>query len=231
MIAAGLTVAALLAAPLTSRPLVPETPPIVVNVAIAAALSPSLVTRILDEATAIWRAAGFTLLWQHGAASVVPYARVTETGPYVPTTLRVVIGNQAGVSREESTPLGWITFDGSGSPEPEIYLSHANARSLLVRSTPHGGVERMPPVEQETLLGRALGRALAHELGHYLLASKAHTPGGLMGARRTTTELFWNDRARFALAGDQRAAVAQRLAPPMVMGRVEPAEATPRDQL
>jgi hypothetical protein len=32
----------------------------------------------------------------------------------------------------------------------------------------------------ERLLPRALGRALAHELGHYLLARRAHSPTGLM---------------------------------------------------
>ena len=33
----------------------------------------------------------------------------------------------------------------------------------------------MPIFEREMLLARAIGRALAHELGHYLLASKEHT--------------------------------------------------------
>ena len=34
----------------------------------------------------------------------------------------------------------------------------------------------MPLAQREMLLARAMGRALAHELGHYLLASKIHTP-------------------------------------------------------
>jgi hypothetical protein len=144
-------------------------------------------------------------------------------GAYVPATLRVVIGDQAGVSRNDTTPLGWITFDDTGAPEPEIHLSHANARSLLAQSAEtSGGVARMTKIEQETLLGRALGRALAHELGHYLLASKGHTPTGLMMARRTTTELFSRGRERFAIAGGQRAAIAMRLAPPVLVGRVNP---------
>ena len=45
-----------------------------------------------------------------------------------------------------------------------------------------GIVEQMPQSQRETLLARAMGRALAHELGHYLLASKVHTEHGLMKA-------------------------------------------------
>ena len=33
----------------------------------------------------------------------------------------------------------------------------------------------MPIFEREMLMARAMGRALAHELGHYFLASKEHT--------------------------------------------------------
>ena len=45
------------------------------------------------------------------------------------------------------------------------------------------------------LLARAMGRALAHEMGHYLLASKEHTKNGLMQAHRTATEFFGPDNA------------------------------------
>jgi len=72
----------------------------------------------------------------------------------------------------------------------------------------------MPRAERETMLGRAMGRALAHEMGHYLLASKAHSVKGLMRAKRTAVEFFAIERTRFELDAEQRTAVTLRLAPP-----------------
>ena len=67
-------------------------------------------------------------------------------------------------------------FDDVTAPEQEIYLSHANARQMMEEARGVVGiVDQMPIVQREMLLARAMGRALAHELGHYLLASKVHT--------------------------------------------------------
>ena len=60
-------------------------------------------------------------------------------------------------------------------------------------------------------LARAMGRALAHELGHYLLASKAHTQRGLMKPVMTAVELFMPDASVFRIDPAQRRAVAARL--------------------
>jgi hypothetical protein len=70
------------------------------------------------------------------------------------------------------------------------------------------------------LLGRAMGRALAHEIGHYLLASKLHTARGLMQASHTASEFFGADRRSFAIDAAQRQAVAARLRQaPLVVSR------------
>jgi hypothetical protein len=66
-----------------------------------------------------------------------------------------------------------------------------------------------------------MGRALAHELGHSLLASKAHSAQGLMKARLTASELFSLPRDRFGIDAQQRAAIAGRLAP-VLLARTEP---------
>ena len=55
----------------------------------------------------------------------------------------------------------------------------------------------MPIFEREVLMARAIGRALAHELGHYFLASKEHTKKGLMKAHRTAVEFFGQDARPF----------------------------------
>jgi hypothetical protein len=74
-----------------------------------------------------------------------------------------------------------------------------------------GVIEQMPPVQREILLARAMGRALAHELGHFLLASKLHTPRGLLKAGRTATELFSTSRGGFKIDASQRQQIAARL--------------------
>jgi len=64
---------------------------------------------------------------------------------------------------------------------------------------------------QDLLLSRALGRALAHELGHYLLNSRAHAPNGLMRAIRPSSEFFSSSRLGFEITEQQRASLADRL--------------------
>ena len=114
--------------------------------------------------------------------------------------------------REGGLALGWIYFDES-TPGHRIYVSYANVQQLMLESRGViGSQDRMPIFEREVLLSRALGRALAHELGHYFLASKAHTDRGLMKAHRTASEFFGPDERPFKLDGAQRSLITARLA-------------------
>ena len=196
-------------------------PPMIVNVKAAPDLSPSLLARVLAETDAIWRRAGVTFVWQRAAREVVPYSRASETGPYVPNTLRLIIGDNRGAGRDGGLPLGWILFDDVATPEQEIYLSHTNALQMMAEARGVvGTIEQMPILQREMLLARAMGRALAHELGHYLLASKIHTRGGLMKAILTASELFSHDSDRFRIEPAQRRVIAARLrGEPLVASR------------
>ena len=60
-------------------------------------------------------------------------------------------------------------------------------------------------------MGRTLGRALAHEIGHYLLKSKLHTTNGLMKGRRTIKEFIDSDRRGFEIDTSQREAIVRRI--------------------
>jgi hypothetical protein len=188
------------------------TPPVAINVLVAPEVSAALVSRILAETSAIWRSGGFEFVWQRVAREALPFASLPEAGPRGSSPLRVVIGDSKGVARDSRTPLGWIVFDDEHEPQPEIYLSWMNARSLMEAARQVVGVAaHMPSTQRELLLGRALGRALAHELGHYLLASKVHTKGGLMKASRTAAELFGTASHGFQLDQSQRRMVAARM--------------------
>lgn len=190
----------------------PAAPPVVVNVFAEPDVSATLVSRLLAEASAIRRASGFEFVWQHVARDPVPYERRTATGPSHPSTLRIVIGDHRSPSRGDRWPLGWIVFDDEHEPQPEIHLSYVNARALMESARGVVGViNQMPSAQRELLLARAMGRALAHELGHYLLASKVHTERGLLKANRTAAELFATSSHGFQLDQLQRRQIAARI--------------------
>jgi hypothetical protein len=194
-----------------SLPATTALPEMVVAVSAAPEVSASVVTRLLEETDAIWRAAGLRFVWQR-TPRVAASLAVNPPGPYQSSTLRVIIGESRGVARVHRTPLGWIVFDDEREPQQEIYLSHANAVTLMERARNVVGiVQQMPIAQREILLARAMGRALAHELGHYLLASKVHTPRGLLQASRTASELFSTDRRSFVIDGAQRQLIAARM--------------------
>jgi hypothetical protein len=171
-----------------------------INVAAASDISPTLVSRALDETAAIWRTAGVEFVWKRGPA------------PFIPAALTVVIGHNLRPVREGALALGWIYFDAS-TPGQQLYISYANVRQLMRESTGvTGPQDHMPIFEREVLMARAVGRALAHELGHYFLASKEHTKNGLMKAHRTATEFFGPDPRSFKLDRAQRSLITARLA-------------------
>jgi hypothetical protein len=201
-LAASIT-SALAASPAPSARPTNAFPPIGVTVISGRHVPPALVLRILAETDAIWRGTGFTFVWQR------------ESG--LPTMLRVTIDDERNAPVDGNRALGWIHFDERNVPEPQIHLSYADAVDLMSASQGVVGVvSMMPPAQRFTLLGRAMGRALAHEMGHYLLASKAHTRKGLMGTARSASDLFSPDRAHFQIDDAQRAIVAARLAEPAV---------------
>ena len=199
---------------------VPAVPPMIVTVMAASDISPRLVTAVLAEADAIWRQGGVTFNWRR-APHVTPGAQAAELGPYIPNTLRLTIGDSRGIGRDGRLPLGWIVFDDVTVPEQEIYLSHVNAQAMMESSRGVVGIiDQMPVSQRETLMARAMGRALAHELGHYLLATKVHTPRGLMKAVLTAVELFAPDAGPFRIEPAQRRTVAARLrGEPLVASR------------
>jgi hypothetical protein len=103
--------------------------------------------------------------------------------------------------------LGWITFTADG-PEPAIHLSRASAEDLLLR-TP--GLDDTTIAAREKLVGRALGRALSHEIGHYLLKSKGHTLRGLMRAIWPSNEFFDVNRNGFELTAKESQTAVQHV--------------------
>ena len=236
LIVMSLSAAALLAAPALPGANLPLPPPTLsVGVDVAPNIPPALLTYVLAESAEIWRDAGVHLNWVRrdlkggdsdhwperdplrghdaGASSTSRRPRIAPMRDASLSGLRVTVGDNRGRSEGDPhvLPLGWIVFE-AGSPQQEIYLSSANAIDLLNASDfVVGRVSTLTNKEKYILLGRAMGRALAHEIGHYLLGSKAHTPTGIMQARRAAAELFSSSRRGFQVDVTQRQSIAARL--------------------
>jgi hypothetical protein len=209
LIATSFAVALLASPPSVAAPPVAVLPPIAVNVTSAPDVSPTLIAMMLKETEAIWRGAGFSFVWRRAPRDLAPYARTADMGSFIPAPLSVVVGHDTRPSEDGTTVLGWIVFDDERSPEQEVYVSYRSTLQLLEQS--EGAVNRMPRLQRDTLLARAMGRALAHEIGHFLLRSKQHTPKGLMQASRSAWEMFTGERVRFQIAPEQQMVVAWRL--------------------
>ena len=146
-----------------------------------------------------------------------PYADIdfAETGSVAAAgyddELRLVITDRAP-SRGSTTVLGWIEFF-DGRPRNTITVSVAAARALMS----HGkwldrAIDASPPSLQQRFLTRALSRSAAHEIGHYLLRSSAHSARGLMRERMSVADIMDDMPALYRLLPSEIALLDQRLA-------------------
>jgi hypothetical protein len=99
--------------------------------------------------------------------------------------------------------LGSIPFRG-GVPGSTITM-YPNAIAALVSDAKLNGSNdrEWPTAFHELIVGRVLGRALAHEIGHFLLRSRGHSEAGLMRASQSTYDLVAPNRRRFVLTADE----------------------------
>jgi len=186
-------------------------PTISVSVRATPNIPRALIAQTLDEASAIWRTADVAFAWE--IADVIDGGSRERAGPPSAScpSLCVTLDEDAGPERGTSLAIGWIVFDDAGAPTRNIHLSFANAMALIRAAEGVGAVSRMTVLEVRTLISRALGRALAHELGHYLLASKTHAAAGLMRASQSASEFLGPQRDAFAIDPALRSHVSAQL--------------------
>lgn len=148
-------------------------------------LPPSSRHVLISEAAAIWKHEGVHLRWLSGSERA--------TG----ATLRILV-----VPRTVGAPP-----DGDPWPVAEL-LRFEDSRALAIASI-SGALRVVDQSQRATLfdlpdlreyrLGRVLGRAVAHEIGHYLLQSNTHAESGLMRARIDAHEFADAGRSSFRL--------------------------------
>jgi hypothetical protein len=151
--------------------------------------------QVLDEAqteaSAIWASAGVHVRWSssHRPAILPDHCRLVTV--VVRRTLTRPRLSTVADSQASSLPvLGRIIFDEQGQPGNliEVSLSHLT-RTVMSGSVIGVPVSDLPMFVQMTLLGRGLGRVVAHEIGHWF-SGRGHTHDGLMQASFGSRELL-----------------------------------------
>lgn len=167
----------------------------------AGAPSRDLVVALEREATAIWAPYAVDLRWQTGACSVedASFDLAIDRRAPLPTrqVSRAILGRtRVPLARIDRAPI-WIDYDAV-----EETLGSLTTAQL----TPFFG-SRLGADE----IGRALGRVVAHEIGHVLLGMSSHQRHGLMRESFGAIELVRRGRHPFDLSQDDIARLRQRL--------------------
>jgi hypothetical protein len=153
------------------------------------------------EADTIWRDAGVRLTW------VDPRAARTASQP----VLRVIVGRSQD-RHADATVVGELLRFDNGDATAVASIDRAAA---IVRAAGGGAAHGLPDAVVQHRLGTVLGRAVAHEIGHYLLNSAAHASHGLMRARFQPGEFTDLRRGAFELDAASRRRLQPRLEPPV----------------
>jgi hypothetical protein len=162
----------------------PDTLRVQVKVEYDRSIAPNVLKAVFkEEATAIWKVYGVELLWSDSRVGVAQ-------------RLDVIVGrNQTDAALVQSpSVLGHTTIDRSWVVRGSIGISFDAVSALLDER------QGADPALHEVELARALGRVLAHEIGHVLLGPPSyHDSSGLMRATYVVDDLARLDRHRFRL--------------------------------
>jgi hypothetical protein len=165
-------------------------------------VNPAMRAKAINEAARIWAQYDVLLVTEEdGRCTAVAPAAVTVT---------IDLGRDSGSANEG---LGAIQFASDGTPASAIALNF-DAVSRIATSAPFMGLHPAlwPAGLRDEIIARALGRALAHEIGHYLLRSPHHANSGLMQARQKGSTLGGPNSRPFTLSQPDRARLRLALA-------------------
>jgi hypothetical protein len=126
------------------------------------------------------------------------------------TRLDVVIGGDARLDLAVPLPsmaglpqpsLGSVTFTPDGVPAPIVTVYLRELQRVVAGARLFGAAEpAWPSVLRECVVGRVLGRVLAHEIGHYVLRMPRHSAGGLMRPLQVVGDLVSPTREHLTLS-------------------------------
>lgn len=168
-------------------------------------LSGAQVRLLIDQMQKIWDDAAVEVTsGRNGGLSHSGQAMVS---------LRILrIPAPASRARLEPT-LAWVALDEHGQLAPHLFVSLPAIESV-VSSAEFAGypVRRLPSKTRDELVARAIGRAAAHELGHFLLQRAGHQTEGLMRPTYTLRDLLGDWLRPFQVSANDRMAVRHEIA-------------------
>jgi hypothetical protein len=150
---------------------------------------------LISETESIWRDAHVQLRWIRDNRST------NEDRP-----LRIVVARRVVAATDNQWPVAELMrFEDRSA----IALASISAALRIVEEQPELPLVDLPAMRQYKL-GVVLGRAVAHEIGHYLLQSNAHSPYGLMRASIDAREFADLRTGAFRLDRESQAYLAAR---------------------
>lgn len=167
-------------------------------------LSPLTVQSMQSEASAIWQPYGVTIQWP--GSHDISCSRVHGTFDVFVQDQGASGGTASGSSVLGSTHLAPAAID-----DVAIFIDYDETLRQLA-SLPASrlitlvGHPDIGPAD----LGRALGRILAHEIGHVLLDAPRHQPGGLMRRSFSPDDLAARQRWTYTLSKKELDRLASR---------------------
>jgi hypothetical protein len=111
----------------------------------------------------------------------------------------VVVAAPSRGRREMSDALAWVPFAGEHTPVPVVDVRYRSLLDLVGDTHVNTPFLEYPPGLRDQFVARAVGRVIAHELGHILLQSVEHDVG-LMRRVQAGRDLLSPDRATFSLS-------------------------------
>jgi hypothetical protein len=192
----------ILAALLTCTPSAPATSPsetlaVQVNLAFDPSIaSPPIQAAVREEAAAIWRAYGVELMF-------------TDGGTRAALAIDVMVENGPRRRKRDDLPevLGRTEVAPAPAPPAPVRISFNAIEALLERQ--HGVTQLL----HDYMISVALGRVMAHEIGHILLGTPTyHDVDGLMRTTFFPDDLARPERSRFRLTDRSIARLKTRVA-------------------
>ena len=142
------------------------------------ATAPGVLDEAEREASRIWQAAGIRLEWARSG----PARAIRQDEILVVLRSELVVRTVAEARARPRQTLGRLIRASAERPGRLIELALPDIVRSVVPQTLHGHrVRDLPPVARERVIGRALGRVVAHEIGHWLFG-RDHAVDGLMRA-------------------------------------------------
>jgi hypothetical protein len=173
-------------------------PPTVLNLRLTTSNELSGVSQraLVNETESIWRDANVQLRWLKDNTS-------TDVG----RPLRILVARRAVTAASaHSWPVGELLRFHDKSA---IAMASIASALRIVQGDPGRQLLDLPAMHQYKL-GVVLGRAVAHEIGHYLLQSNTHSPYGLMRANIDAREFADLRTGAFRLDRESQAYLAAR---------------------